>query len=144
MDSSRNIHGKAFQLSLTTASAADGAGFLVLLSPAAAGRTGLFHGKADGAALAAVRLFQRNRDLRLDVGAPPGKANTRAAPAASKKSTKKVAEATDTIAASEQVAQVSDLCMERVCRSGRRSEVHAGLPVGAQVVIALAFSASER
>jgi len=94
------------------------------------------HGKADGAARAAVRLFERIRDLRLDVGAPPGKANTRAAPAASKKSTKKVAEATD---ASEQVAQVSDLYMERLWGSGRRSEVHPSFPLCAQVVIAPAF-----
>src|SRR6516162_3018125 len=140
MDSPGNIHGKAFELSLATASAAYGAGFLILLSRAAAGRTGLFHGKADGAARAAVRLFQRHRDLRLDVAAPPGKANTRAAPAAaSEEGIKKVAEATDTIAASEQVAQVSNLYMERLWRSGRRSEVHPGLPLGAQVVIAPAF-----
>src|SRR5207249_7783275 len=102
----RDVHGEAFDPGPAAAPTAGRAGLLVFLSRTAAHRTRLFQGNANGAAGAAVRLLQRDRDLRLDVATPRGGREPRAVPPASaKERLEEVAESPETPAARKQVAQ---------------------------------------
>src|SRR2546427_737033 len=134
LDASGNIHSEALEPGLTSASAADRAGFLVLRSRAAARRTGSFQWNSDRPARPAVRLFQRDGYFRLDIGAPPREPKTSAIWAAvSEEHVEKVAEA---LATCEQVAQVADVQAGGLAagRRGRRTLVQAAIAGSARAV----------
>src|SRR5207249_2224167 len=126
---SRHIHRKALELRLKAAATAGRTAFAVLGSRAAACRTRFFQRNTERACDTAVRLFQRDGQLRFDIRTTLGEVNTAAAATPpSEQLLEKVAEAVRATAILEEVAEVVHLHARAFCLR-IRGEIRPGLPV---------------